>query len=51
MAGPDLINLPALAQLSQLEGLTRLKSAETAGFGQKVSTTRGLGEVRAGLRR
>ena len=40
-----------LAQFSQLGGLTRLKSAETAGFGQKVSTTRGWGEVRAGLPR
>ena len=30
-----------LAQLSQLEGLTAFKPAETAGFGQKVSTTRG----------
>ena len=31
-------------------GLTRLKAAETVGFGQKVSTTRG-GEVQAGLER
>ena len=31
----------ALAQLSQLGDLTAFKPAETAGFGQKVSTTRG----------
>ena len=30
-----------LAQLSQLGDLTAFKPAETAGFGQKVSTTRG----------
>src|SRR5712692_2043351 len=31
----------SLAQLSQLGDLTAFKPAETAGFGQKVSTTRG----------